>query len=139
MGTAYGQSGQGGHITIGAIGPLKCTTIKLRKSFHNSDTTVGDDGWGKLCPIYRDWIIDVEMPCRSADGSDLIDTAFDATLFGNVQDVTLPAIVFVLPNGRTYSGYGALDGDVETTEPAASHVTLKFSIKGSGDLVATGG
>ena len=67
MGQAYGQSGQGGKVTIGTVGPLRCTRIKLRKTYNNADTTVTDNGWGKLCPVYRDWIVDVEMPSRTAD------------------------------------------------------------------------
>ena len=50
MAGAYGQSGQGGQITIGDIGPLKLPASNCGSPFHNADTTVTDDGWGKLCP-----------------------------------------------------------------------------------------
>lgn len=138
MGNAYGQSGQGSALTIGGVGPLKCTRIKLRKAIENGDTTVSDDGWGKLCPVYRMWMIDVEMPSRSADASDTIVDAFDDDAFDpNVEDVTIPDCEFVLPNGRTYTGVGMLDGEVQVDSSAKDAVRLTFTIKGSGSLVAS--
>ena len=138
MGNAYGQSGQGGTLTIGEIGPLGCTSIKLRKPYTNADTTVGDNGWAKLCPIYRDWMIDVEIPSRKADFSETIVDAFDADAFPpNVVDVAIPQCVFVLPNGRTYTGYGMLDGEVGVDCPAKDAVRLKFTIKGSDELTVS--
>lgn len=135
MGNAYGQSGQMGQITIGSVGPLYCTKIRLRKQFNNADTTITDDGWGKLCPVYRDWFIDVEMPSRSADASETIVDAFDVDAFpSNVEDVTIPDIQFTLPNGRSYSGWGMLDGEVTVEDDAKDAVRLKFTIKGSADL-----
>ena len=132
---AYGQSGQGGTITIGGVGPLKCTRIKLRKAFNNADTTVTDNGWGKLCPIYRDWFVDVEMPSRSADSSETITDAFDSDAFpSNVEDVTIPDVRFVLPNGRTYDGFGMLDGEVQVDDSAKDAVRLMFTVKGSDAL-----
>ena len=139
MGKAYGQSGQMGAITIGTIGPLKCTRIKLVKTYNNADTTVTDDGWGKLCPVYRDWRVEVEMPSRSADDSQLILSSFDDDAFPkNVEDVEIPDITFVLPNGLTYTGSGMLDGDCSTDDTAKDAVRLSFTIKGSGELVCGG-
>ena len=132
MPNAYGISGQGATITIGGVGPLKCTRIKLRKAFENADTTVTDNGWSKLCPVYRNWMIDVEMPSRVADSSETIPDAFDAAAFpANVVDVTIPLITFVLPNGRTYTGYGMLDGEVAVDDSAKDAVRLTFTVKGS--------
>lgn len=135
MGNAYGQSGQTGSVLIGGIGPLACTKIKLRKAYNNADTTVTDDGWGKLCPVYRDWFIDVEMPSRSADESETIVDAFDDDAFpDNIEDVNIPSCVFRLPNGRTYQGDGMLDGEVQVDDSAKDAVRLMFTIKGSGPL-----
>ena len=132
MPNAYGHSSQTAHITIGNVGPLVCTTIKLVKTFNNADTTVTDNGWGKLCPIYREWKVEVEMPSRRADGSDTITDAFDIPAFpGNVEDVAIPEVNFRLPNGRTYVGYGMLDGDVTVDASAKDAVRLKFTVKGS--------
>ena len=140
MGTAYGQSGQTGAITIASIGPLSCTLIRLRKAFNNADTTVTENGWGKLCPVYRDWMVDVEIPSRSADSSETIVDAFDSDAFPqNVEDVTIPDITFRLPNGRTYSGSGMLDGEVVVDDSAKDAVRLKFTIKGSDELTLGGG
>ena len=137
MGNAYGQSGQGGSITIGGVGPLQCTKIKLVKTFHNADTTVTDNGWGKLCPVYRDWRVEVEMPSRGADSSETIADAFDDDAFpDNVEDVNIPDITFVLPNGRTYTGSGMLDGDVTVDDSAPDAVRLTFTVKGSDALMA---
>jgi hypothetical protein len=139
MANAYGQSGQGGAVTIGAVGALACTSITLRKAYSNADTTVGSNGWGKLCPIYRDWMIDVEIPSREADASETIVDAFDASAFpANVVDVAIPECVFQLPNGRTYTGYGMLDGEVSVVCAAKDAVRLKFTIKGSDALVQAG-
>lgn len=135
MANAYGQSGQGGSFTLGTVGPLKCTRIKLRKAFENADTTVSDDGWGKLCPIYRNWMVDVEIPSRTADASETIVDAFDSNAFPpNVEDVTIPQVTFVLPNGRTYTGNGMLDGEVQVDDSAKDAVRLIFTVKGSGEL-----
>ena len=135
MPNAYGQSGQTGTLIIGAVGPLKCTRIKLRKAYNNDDTTVTDDGWGKLCPIYRDWFIDVEIPSRAADESETIVDAFDDDAFpDNIEDVVIPECIFELPNGRTYGGWGMLDGEVQVDDSAKDAVRLTFTIKGSGPL-----
>ena len=135
MGSAYGQSGQGSSFTIGSVGPLKTTRMKLRKAYSNADTTVTDDGWGRLCPVYRDWMIDIEMPSRTADSSQTIVDAFDSQTFPpNVEDVDLPSCTFVLPNGRTYSGSGMLDGEVQVDNSAKDAVRLIFTVKGSGAL-----
>ena len=133
--SAYGQSGHTGRITIDTVGPLSCTRIKLRKAFNNADTTVTDDGWGKLCPIYRDWMIDVELPSRSGDASETIVDAFDDDAYpDNVEDVYIPEVTFRLPNGRTYTGNGMLEGEVTVDDSARDAVRLSFTIKGSGEL-----
>jgi hypothetical protein len=135
MGTAYGQGSQGAQITIGPVGPLNCTRIRMRKSFENADTTVGDDGWGKICPVYRHWAIEVEMPSRSGDSSDTIADAFDDDAFpDSPEDVDLQDITFQLPNGRTYSGSGMLDGEVIVDASAKDAVRLTFTVRGSDDL-----
>lgn len=137
MGNAYGMSGQGGTFTVGAVGPLSCTRIRLRKTFNNADTTVTEDGWGKLCPIYRDWVVEVEIPSRSADSSETIVDAFDSNAFGIPEDPTIPSCTFVLPNGRTYTGDGMLDGEVVVDDSAKDAVRLTFSVKGSGALAVS--
>ena len=108
------------------------------KTFNNADTTVTDNGWGKLCPVYRDWRIEVEMPARSADDSGTIADAFDDDAFpasGDVEDVTIPDITFNLPGQLpTYTGSGMLDGDVVVDDSAKDAVRLTFTIKGSDEL-----
>lgn len=139
MASGYGTSGQGATITIGGVGPLKCTRIKLRKTFNNADTTVTDDGWGKLCPVYRDWFIDVEMPARSGDSSYTIVDAFDSDFFGSTDDPSLEDVTFTLPGSLgSYSGSGALDGEVTVDDSAKDAVRLSFTIKGSGPLTGEG-
>jgi len=138
MSNAYGQSGQGGLLTIGSIPNLKTTRMKLRKAFTNADTTVSDDGWGKLCPIFRDWFVDVEMPCRTADASDTIADAFDTNAYDTLtEDVAIPEVTFTLPNGDTWTGYGMLDGEVAIDSVARDAVRISFTVKGSGPLTAS--
>ena len=136
MAGAYGVSGQGAALSVGSLGPLLCTRIRLAKTFNNADTTVTDDGWGKLCPVYRDWRIEVEMPCRSADDSKTITEAFDQDAFNaNNEDVDIPEVGFFLGGhlGR-YSGNAMLDGDVVVDDSAKDAVRLTFTLKGSGPL-----
>lgn len=138
MGNAYGASSQGSTITIGSVGPLKCTRIKLRNPYHNADTTVTDEGFSKLAPIYQDWMLDVEMPVRTADASDTITEAFDTDAFPpNVEDVTIPDCTFALSNGTTYSGAAMLDGEVQVIVDAKDAIRLVFTVKGSGVLNQT--
>ena len=136
MGTAYGRSGQSGTITIGSVGPLQCTRIRPKKGFHNADTTVSDNAWAKICPVYRDWSFDVEMPMRSADASNTIVDAFDTDYFASAEDVSITSISGTI-GSRSFSGSGALDGEVEIDNAATDAVRLRFTIKGSDALTWT--
>ena len=136
MGNAYGTSGQGGTITVGGVGPLKVTRMKLRKKFDNADTTVTDNGWDKLCPIKRGWFIDVEMPARSGDDSITIVDTFDDDAFNtDDEDPVIPDITFSPPGSLgSWTGSGMLDGDVEVDDDEKDAVRLRFTIRGSDAL-----
>ena len=126
-----GSSGQAGSLGIAGI-TLKCTVMRLRKRYNNADTTVEDDGWSQLCPVYRDWSVDCELPWNTTDENE-VDDLFDTSDYDSDtpsgQDVS-----FNLPNGGSYSGTACLDGDYEIDDSAKDAVRLRFSLKGTGAL-----
>lgn len=138
--TPLGVSGQGGGLFL-AGQDFQCTIMRLRKSYHNADTTVEDSGWSQLCPIYRDWFVDIEIPFAVATAgwdSTGISEVFDDSDYGD-DDPTGQDVQFELPNGITYDGTGCLDGDYEVIDDAKDAVRVRFTIKGTGPLTKSGG
>ena len=66
-GRQHGRSGQSGTITIGSVGAhLNAPAFAPRA---DSITLIPQKSaaaaWAKICPVYRDWSFDVEMPMRA--------------------------------------------------------------------------